>query len=162
VLLALTNLLLPGTGLVLRDRLLAGTALLGLAVLSLAAAGLAPLVATPAFARELLLGLLAIYLAAAAIAGGLWWWWERPRPFDRATVIAQHRVAAAAYLRGDLAAARAAAAAICRAAGGVPGSWRLVELVERAAGDRAAAERAARRATELERRAAEAEASAAH
>ena len=155
MLLAIGNLVYPGCGLVLRDRLLAGGVLVGAATLALAAAVLAPLIASSAFLGQLLLISGAGYGLCAAIAGALWWWWERPSPLNREAVLTHHRLAAAAWLRDDHATARSEAAAVCAAAPGMAGSWHLLAMVEQAAGDSAAARRAHAKALELERRAAE-------
>ncbi|MDA3963479.1 MAG: hypothetical protein PF961_22055, partial [Planctomycetota bacterium] len=80
--LAVVNLCIPGAGLLLRDRVVAGLALLMTAVAALALALLAPVVATPGFAQQLWLLAGGLYLASAASAGGLWWLWERPPEGD--------------------------------------------------------------------------------
>lgn len=152
MLIAIANLVLPGCGLVLRDRLIAGLALVVAALALLAAAALAPLAATPAFAGRVALAAGAGYLVVAAAAGGLWWWWERPRPVERTAVIRRHRAAATALLGGDLTVARREAEALVRQAPSLPGAWLLLAQVCRSAGDADAAARAERRGRDLRRR----------
>jgi len=152
VLAPILNLVLPGCGLVLRDRVIAGLVLLVAALALLAVAVLAPLAATPAFAGRVVVVAGAGYLVLAALAGGLWWWWEREHHVDRSAVLRRHRAAATAWLGGDPARARSEAEALARQAPGLPGAWQLLAMICRSAGDAAAADRAERRGRDLRRR----------
>jgi len=147
----LVNLVLPGSGLVLRDRLAVGTLLLLAALLALVVVGTAGLIATPAFADELRLIAGGVYLLAALLAAGGWALWERRVTVDERALLETYRAAAAAYLR-DEAAAIDHARRLCRRAPSLPGAWRLLELVATARGERALARSAAQRARRCDER----------
>jgi hypothetical protein len=144
------NALLPGSGLVLRRRLVPGLGLLlaALAVLSVAAISLAGGAAPGAQLRGAL-ALLA-YLGCAAAAAATWWLGAAPAPLDAMTVHALYRAAATAFLGDDLAAAEAAARRLTRALPAEAGSWRVLALVARAGGHAGLATAAGQRAIRLD------------
>ena len=152
--LAALNLVLPGSGLVMRDRLLLGLPLLVIAACAVVVLIAAGLIATPGFATELRWGAVAVYLATAAAAGGLWFALERRRRWNDARVVELHRAAAAAYLTDDLATATTRARELVRASGGSAGAWELVAMTAEAAGHRQQAARARRHARQAAERAA--------
>ena len=145
------NVLLPGAGLVLRDRLLPGLGLLVVAVVAVAVAVAGWLVATPGFAMQIT-GLCALgYVVAAALAGGVWWACERSGTDDPELLRLGHHECAAAYLRGDVQGALTSARRLVRVAPRRSGCWRLLALTAAAAGLDAEAARARRQHERLER-----------
>jgi hypothetical protein len=143
------NVLLPGSGLVLRGRLVAGlpilVAAMALVVLALAAA-LAP---APGFDGGFAVRAVIGYVLLGAIAGGTLWHWEQGARLDPAAVRELHRKLATAYLRGELPEARRQADLLVVAAGREPGAWSLLAMVAAAMGDAAVAARATKRAQVL-------------
>jgi hypothetical protein len=144
------NGLLPGSGLVLRRRLVPGLGLLavGLAVLSVALISLSAGAAPAAQLR----GALALfaYLGCSAAAALAWWSAAPGAPLDAARVHELYRAAATAFLAGELTAAAAAAQRLARAAPAEAGSWRVLALVARARGRQAEAYAAGQRAIRLD------------
>ena len=144
------NAALPGSGLVLRRRLVPGLGLLlaALAGLSIALISLAggP---EPAAQRHGALALLA-YLGCAAAAALCWWIGAGAATVDAARVHALYRAAATAFLADDLAAAEAAARRLTRAAPAEAGSWRILALVARARGRPGLATAAGQRAIRID------------
>jgi hypothetical protein len=142
------NAALPGSGLVLRRRLVPGLGLLlaALAGLSIALISL-PAGAEPAAQLRGALALLA-YLGCAAAAALCWW--SGAATVDAARVHALYRAAATAFLADDLAAAEAAARRLTRALPAEAGSWRVLALVARVRGRPGLATAAGHRAIRLD------------
>ncbi len=147
------NVAVPGAGLVLRNRLGLGLALLlpALALLSLGILGLGSRDDADAMVKGA--AALIAYLGFALLAALAWWWSTWFRPVDGAVVMALYREAAAAYLAGQLPAAEAATRRLIRLLPGEPGGWRLLELVARARGEGRLAASAGHRARRLDNRA---------
>jgi hypothetical protein len=141
---------LPGSSLVLRGRLWLGASLLLPSLLLLVLMALAPVLATSQFAGPFIGTLLVAYLLLATIAAIVSIGLGRPAKIDEARVLVLHRQAAAAYLTGDFAAALASARGLTAEARSLPGAWRLLALVAKAAGDQALAGKAQRTLKKLE------------
>ena len=84
--LMVVNLLIPGSGLVLRDRPWAGYSLILLTGFALSGAVVHTLLATEALAAWLGPTVLAMWLVAVLLAGGLWWMAEHAQPTDQAAL----------------------------------------------------------------------------
>jgi tetratricopeptide (TPR) repeat protein len=150
LLLFAVNGMLPGSGLVLRRRLVSGLGLLlaALAALSVAAISLG---AGAEAAAQLRGGLaLLAYLGCVAAAALCWWLGGVSATVDAMTVHQLYRAAATAFLAGELSAAEAGARALTRALPTEAGSWRVLALVARARGRSALATAAGQRAIRLD------------
>ena len=150
--LMLINLLIPGSGLVLRDRPWAGYGLIVLTGLALSAAVVYLLLATESLAAWLGPTVLALWLIAVVLAGGLWWLTEHAKPTDQAALAEWYRRASIAYLRGDGPAALEAARAVVRHAPLHAGAWKLQELAAQMVGDRSLERRSHHQHQHLRRR----------
>jgi hypothetical protein len=128
------NLLLPGSGLLVRDHLAVGCTLVLAWFPSVAGVLGAELIALDPFAGNIRLAALGWWLVLSAVAGLFWWLWERPYQVDDAALNAVHKEAASAYLRSDWAPALAAARRAVRMAPRHPGAWGLLRLVADGAG----------------------------
>jgi hypothetical protein len=138
----LMNAVFPGSLLVVRGPVLAGTILLALAVAALSAGIIGTVIALPTLRAAGAGAYLLLAVAASLVI------WFRIRPAaDPAAWRRLHATAAAAWLRDDHTAALAAAGALTRQAPAEPGAWRLLALV---AADRVVAANALRRAERLE------------
>jgi len=149
----LPDLLLPGSGLFLAGRLVAGLALLvaWLPVPTvLLVAGV--LVAEPG-ASWLRLLACGWWLGLALVAVGLHLWWQRRQHIDPTQVRALHAAACAHWLNGRYEPAVSGARALVRAAPEESGAWRFLALVARDAGIQGLARRATRQAEAIEQRA---------
>ena len=139
------NALLPGSGLVLRDRLAFGLPMLLLAVLALGLWPLVGMLATASFASRLRLALALGYGILALLASGAWWLWERPRPTHPRQAAELSRAISRAYLRGEMDEAWRLVTQLCRCAAEIPGTWQLRALIATARNDPRAAASARRR-----------------
>jgi hypothetical protein len=144
------NSLLPGSGLVLRRRLVPGLSLL-IPALVLVSAGV---IGTydrddPALQVHGAMALVA-YLVCSVLAAVAWWWSDRPVRIDQVQVQALYRAAATAYLQNQLLAADQACHRLTRLLPNEAGSWRLLELVARARGSLSQATAAGQRAKRLD------------
>ncbi len=149
----LVNLLLPGTGLVLRDRVGQGVPLLLVALATVTVLILAPALAVGDLRMRLLLGAASIYAVAALTAVILLWRWERPWPDKIDDLDPRYRTFVRAWLGGDdPTAARRALDPLLRDMPGHPGVWRLLVLVAAENGDAGDANLAERRLARLARR----------
>ena len=146
------NALLPGAGLLLRSRPVAGAAFLVPALLCLSAGAQALVEGDDPAAWQRALAAAGLWALLAIGASVALWRSERVRPLDGALVRSLHRDAAKAFLAGDHAAATAAAERLVRAAPAEPGAWRLLELTATAAGRTRQAAGAGGRAGALEDR----------
>ncbi len=146
------NALLPGSGLVARDRLACGLPLLVLTVLILGLWPLTGLLATATLASRLRLGLALAYGILALVASLAWWLWEHPRPMQPRLAAELSRAASRAYLRGELDEAWRLAIQLCRCARDIPGAWQLRHLIATARKDQRAAAVAQRRWQRLQER----------
>lgn len=146
---AVGNLLLPGSGLLLRDHLFSGLVLLLATMLLLALALLGELLATEGFLPRFRLGLGAGYAGLVCVAGLLWWCWERRRAWQRERVYELHDAAAAAWLQGRGAEALSLAGRLSREAADLSGAWRMLAMIAADQGDVAAARSARRRERRL-------------
>jgi hypothetical protein len=143
------NVILPGTGLLLRRPGwapaipacfgMAGLTLLGIAWISSGTASTIPLG---------WLG-LSIYLAAAFTAGLTWLSEEQPSSRDMLVIQPLFQDIAGYYLRNDLPAAELAARRLVKMATSEPGAWRLLGLILRARGATKRALKAEKRAERL-------------
>jgi hypothetical protein len=148
--LLMLNCLIPGSGLVLRRRLILGLSLLlpALALVSIAIIGLIDR-DRPTGQVQGAIALLA-YLGCSVLGALAWWWCERVPRIDPARVHELYRAAAAAFLGDRLAEADQAARRLTRLLPHEAGSWRLLELVARARGSATQATAAGQRAKRLE------------
>lgn len=144
------NSLLPGSGLVLRRRLLPGLLLLipALALVSVGVIGLCDR-DNPALQVLGAQAMLA-YLGCSTLAAVVWWWSDRPVHIDQRQVQELYRAAATAYLVNQLPAAEQASHRLTRLLPNEAGTWRLLELVARARGSLAQATAAGQRAKRLD------------
>lgn len=149
--LALLNAVIPGAGLVMRDRLAIGLSLLVIALLAVAMVVAGWVLGTPAFAGRISLAAAAGYAVVALLAVVVWWVWERGGPVDAQLLKRGHDEIAAAYLRGDYTLALTAARRLVASAPRHAGCWRLLALVAQGAGITAESERAGQRAERIER-----------
>ena len=143
------NALLPGSGLVLQGRLLAGLLLLLPAVALLGLMVLAAGLADEAYWRQLLLQIGGSYVLLSGIAAGLLWWSCRRPAVDTEQARALVDASAHAYLNDRHSEAIAQAQALCRQAPHLPGAWQLLALVAQAAGQPALVKQAERRRQRL-------------
>ena len=84
------------------------------------------------------------------IASTTLWWRERSSTANPLVMRQLHLAAATAWLRNDQTAALAAATTLTQQAPGEAGAWRLLELIAGSAGKQSMAQRADRRASQLE------------
>ncbi|TVR42976.1 MAG: hypothetical protein EA402_10365 [Planctomycetota bacterium] len=144
------NILVPGSGLLLRDRLMLGCGLLLIWIFALGLLLVAPLLMTPDGVAQLRLLALLLWLGAGLVGGVVWWFWEADTPLADDLLRDYHGRIAQAYLQGDQAQAQALAHELVRRGRRLPVTWELLALVaasplrERAAA-RAQALRQARR-----------------
>lgn len=143
--LAITDTLLPGSGLIVDGRVLPGAVLLAPAV-AVWTALLLCLVIGGAFAEWALPRALPVLVLLAVAALVVRWRFARQARFDPAATRALARAAAKAWLRGQDAEAATGARQLVRTAPDLAGAWRLAALVT---GDA----RAARRADAIDARA---------
>ena len=148
MLLLLSNLLLPGLGLVWRGRLLAG--LLPVAVMALvvvaAAVGWALTVAEEPARSQVWQYAILGWLLAVLWAAGAWWLLERGGDKDPAVRNDCARSAQAALLRGEGERAVQHARRVVRSAPRSAGAWELLAACATVAGDDRLHRRARRRA----------------
>jgi len=146
--LVISNIIVPGSGLLLRDRVLLGCALLLLTLLCLALLVAGPLLMSADFAAQSRWWILALYVGLAALSGLLWWRCEAATPLADSVLRERHRHIAKAWLNGQETEARAAAQALVRQARHLPVAWDLLALV----GDQNQVAKARSRASHLRRR----------
>jgi len=127
--LVVLNLVLPGSGLILRDLLAPGLAVLLVAVSAGAVAGLAGPLATPDFAVDLRLWAATAYAVLSLGSTGWLAYLVRHRRVDDGRVRSLQRDFVRAWLGGDDDGARTVARELARLAGHLPGAWRLRLLV---------------------------------
>ncbi|TVR15437.1 MAG: hypothetical protein EA401_02815 [Planctomycetota bacterium] len=123
------NVVLPGSGLILRDHLLSGCTLLLIALAMLTIGISAGFFAGPEFAHTLRLMAGVGYALAGAWAALLWWLWQRSTPVSPAQAALVHSQVCRAWLGGDDAGARQAALDLCRRARHYAPAWDLLALV---------------------------------
>lgn len=143
------NLLLPGSGLLVRGRLLPGLILLAPVPLLAALLLGAGIVAAPPVAAPIRLAVCSAWALLALLAALVWWWTARRTRFDPAAVRAAHRQACAAWLQGRPEQALTGAQELVRLAPEEAGAWGFLALVGESAGQPALAERARRRERRL-------------
>lgn len=142
--LAITDTLVPGSGLIIEGRTWPGALLLAPAIVALSLL-LVCLVLGGAFASWAVLRVLPAYTILSIVTLFLRWRYDRRSRLDPAQVKQLARQTAQAWLRGQDAEAATAAQALVRAAPELPNAWRLNAMVT---GD----ERGNRRAEAIERR----------
>jgi hypothetical protein len=142
--LAITDTLLPGSGLIIEGRTWPGAALLAPAIVALSLL-LICLLLGGAFAAWATLRVLPAYALLSITTLCLRWRYERRARLDPTQVKLLARTAAQAWLRGQDDVAASTAKALVQAAPELPNAWRLNALVT---GD----PRATRRAEAIERR----------
>lgn len=149
--LAIWNAIIPGSGLILRDRILLGCAVLLATLCVLSVVLLADLLAVADFSMQLRrLGLLS-YLALALIASLLWYLCESATPLAVETLRQAHARISRAWLRGDAQQAQEQAWRLVRQGHRLPETWDLLALVS----EGRQRQRAQARAQALRRRSAE-------
>lgn len=142
--LAITDTLLPGSGLIIEGRTWPGALLLAPAIIVLSLL-LVSLLLGGVFAAWALAHALPVYAILSIVTLVLRWRYARRARLDPAQVKLLARTTAKAWLHGQDAAAATAAQALVRAAPELPNAWRLKALVT---GD----QRAERRAEAIEKR----------
>ncbi len=144
------NIVLPGTGLLLRTPGWIATiaAIIGVVGWSLLAiAWLSP--GIPSLIPFGWAG-LAAYTCGAVVAGMHWLFTERPSSNNVQAINPLFDEIAGFYLANDLTAAEAGAKRLIAVAGSEPGAWRLLGMILRAQGSHKRAERAEHKAHRLE------------
>lgn len=145
---ALVNVLIPGAGLLLRDRLVLGCSLLLLALICVALLIVGPLLLSPDFAATSRWWLLAAYVALALLAALAWWLWEAATPLSDAHLREQHRLITSAWLQGRGKEAQSMAETLAQRGRRLPQVWDLLAVVA----EPAVAERARFKAQQLRHR----------
>jgi hypothetical protein len=145
-----SDIILPGSGLVLSGRLISGSICLAFAVVALSGAILAQLVVISTRASSVTLTCIAAYVALAVTAVVV----RRvttPKASPGPERIREvHRGISKAFLGGRSDEALTAARLFVREAPGEPGAWRLLELIAGRAGHPVVAKHAGGRARRLE------------
>ena len=146
--LAFLNALIPGSGLLLRDRMLLGCGLLIFTICLIALVMVAPMIMDDAFAQRSQLYALAVYAGLTLCSALLWWRLEVATPLADAMLREKHAFITKAWLGGREDEARTEAKALVRRARHLPEAWALLALVV----DSEQAAHAQRRADELRQR----------
>jgi len=144
------NLAIPGAGLLVRGRLLAGLSLTLPALLVVSAFLLAHVVATSTILGRWQVSLLAAYVVLAAIATITHAVLLRVGPVDAQAVQALFKQVAAAHLTNQHSEAVVGAHRLTVLASTEPGAWHVLANVAEAAGNKRVAAKAKGRAKRLE------------
>ena len=140
--LVILNVLVPGSGLLLRDRVLLGCGLLIATICLVAVVIAAPLVMSLAFTKQVLLYAALAYGVLFAVAGLLWWRLEAATPLSDAVLREKHATITKAWLSGMADEARLEARSLVRRARHLPEVWALYALVHEGKDAQRAQERA--------------------
>lgn len=128
-LLALINVVLPGSGLLLRDRMILGCGLLIAAICVTAFVLSCSLLMSPEFAAISRLYAAGLYAALMFLSGLLWWIFEAATPIEDAILREKHALITKAWLSGQEDQARSEARQLVRRARHLPAAWALYALV---------------------------------